>query len=80
MTGHKIFGRVVDYETLEQQCCMEVVPDSRSCACRELTGRVIVVIVARHHWWYKAGVLTVTCDTELQIGGSISSPTARSRG
>ena len=27
---------------LEQQSCVEVVPDSRSCGCRELTGRLFL--------------------------------------
>ena len=33
----------------EQQCCMEEVLNSQSCACRELTERVIIAIVTRHH-------------------------------
>ena len=33
----------------EQQCCMEEVLNSQSCACRELTERVIIAIVTRQH-------------------------------
>ena len=75
MTGHMFlrqngrlrdFGATVLYEGSE--------------LCRELTGRVNNFIVTRHHWWYKTGMLTVTCDIVVQIGGSILSPTARSRG
>ena len=58
---------------------MELVLDSQSCAWRGLTGRVIIAIVTRRHW-YKTGVFTVTRDTAVQIGETILSPTARSRG
>ena len=27
-------------------------PPDLSCVCRELTGRVIILIVTRHRWWY----------------------------
>ena len=46
---------------------------SQSFACRGLTGRVTIAFVTRHNRWYKTGVLTVTCETAVQIGGSILS-------
>ena len=60
------FGRMVDCETLEQQCCMK----AQSCACRELTGRVINFIVTRHHSWYKhryAHSYVRYCGTDWRI-------------
>ena len=34
--------------------------NSQSCVCRELTGRVIILIVTRHRWWYNGTGSTST--------------------
>ena len=57
----------------KQQRCMEEVLNSETCACRELTGRVIIAIVTRHHM---CAHTFVPCRLE----DPILSPTARSRG